>query len=168
MRKKTYQELREEFLELREQYEQIGEPKFSIQICTQVSDPPYTDIENFRPITSVGLPLKDGYIPDPVQNEDFSTLGVALVPRTNETSQICIRFIELGRKAGVHLPRKITRQLNGLSPDSLDDPLSKWLALLIDLNEFYLGNSVIARPFLNSIEAIDRCGLAEDKPYCFI
>jgi CDGSH-type Zn-finger protein len=38
---------------------------------------------------------------------------------------------------------------------------------LIVLNGNHYGNSVIVRPFLNSIEAIDRCGLTEDKPFCF-
>jgi hypothetical protein len=168
MSQETYKQLRVEFQKLREQYEQNKGPKFSIQICApghwNTADPPY-DTEKFQPITAVCLPFEDGYMPNPIQNEEVSLFGVALVPKAKKTKQACTRFVELGGTAGVHLPGQITHQLKGLSSDLLDDPLSKWLALLIVLNGNHSGNSVIVRPFLNSIEAIDRCGLTEDKPY---
>jgi CDGSH-type Zn-finger protein len=88
-------------------------------------------------------------------------------PRQRKPSKHVRVLFELGGTAGLHLPGQITHQLKGLSSDLLDDPLSKWLALLIVLNGNHSGNSVIVRPFLNSIEAIDRCGLTEDKPFCF-
>lgn len=166
MSQEIYKQLRVEFQKLREQYEQNKGPKFSIQICApshwNTADPPY-DTEKFEPVTTVCLPFEDGYMP----NEEVSLFGVALVPKAKKTKQACTRFVELGGTAGVHLPGQITHQLKGLSPDLLDDPLSKWLALLIVLNGNHSGNSVIVRPFLNSIEAIDRCGLTEDKPFCF-
>jgi CDGSH-type Zn-finger protein len=170
MSQEIYKQLREEFQKLREQYEQNKGPKFSIQICApghwNTADPPY-DTEKFEPVTTVCLPFEDGYMPNPIQNEEVSLFGVALVPKAKKTKQACTRFVELGGTAGVHLPGQITHQLKGLSSDLLDDPLSKWLALLIVLNGNHSGNSVIVRPFLNSIEAIDRCGLTEDKPFCF-
>ena len=164
MSQEIYKQLRVEFQKLREQYEQIKGPKFSIQICApshwNTADPPY-DTEQFEPVTTVCLPFEDGYMP----NEEVSLFGVALVPKAKKTKQACTRFVELGGTAGLHLPGQITLQLKGLSSDLLDDPLSKWLALLIVLNDLHSGNSVIVCPFLNSIEAIDRCGLTEDKPY---
>ena len=166
MSQEIYKQLRVEFQKLREQYEQNKGPKFYIQICApghwNTADPPY-DTEKFEPVTTVCLPFEDGYMP----NEEVSLFGVALVPKAKKTKQACTRFVELGGTAGLHLPGQITHQLKGLSPDLLDDPLSKWLALLIVLNGNHSGNSVIVRPFLNSIEAIDRCGLTEDKPFCF-
>ena len=166
MSQEIYKQLRVEFQKLREQYEQNKGPKFSIQICApshwNTADPPY-DTEQFEPVTTVCLPFEDGYMP----NEEVSLFGVALVPKAKKTKQACTRFVELGGTAGVHLPGQITHQLKGLSSDLLDDPLSKWLALLIVLNGNHSGNSVIVRPFLNSIEAIDRCVLTEDKPFCF-
>jgi hypothetical protein len=170
MSQEIYKQLRVEFQKLREQYEQNKGPKFSIQICApghwNTADPPY-DTEKFEPVTTVCLPFEDGYMPNPIQNEEVSLFGVALVPKAKKTKQACTRFVELGGTAGLHLPGQITHQLKGLSSDLLDDPLSKWLALLIVLNGNHYGNSVIVRPFLNSIEAIDRCGLTEDKPFCF-
>jgi CDGSH-type Zn-finger protein len=170
MSQEIYKQLRVEFQKLREQYEQNKGPKFSIQICApshwNTADPPY-DTEKFEPVTTVCLPFEDGYMPNPIQNEEVSLFGFALVPKAKKTKQACTRFVELGGTAGLHLPGQITHQLKGLSSDLLDDPLSKWLALLIVLNGNHSGNSVIVRPFLNSIEAIDRCGLTEDKPFCF-
>ena len=170
MSQEIYKQLRVEFQKLREQYEQNKGPKFCIQICApghwNTADPPY-DTEKFEPVTTVCLPFEDGYMPNPIQNEEVSLFGVALVPKAKKTKQACTRFVELGGTAGVHLPGQITHQLKGLSSDLLDDPLSKWLALLIVLNGNHSGNSVIVRPFLNSIEAIDRCVLTEDKPFCF-
>ena len=166
MSQEIYKQLRVEFQKLREQYEQNKGPRFCIQICApghwNTADPPY-DTEQFEPVTTVCLPFEDGYMP----NEEVSLFGVALVPKAKKTKQACTRFVELGGTAGVHLPGQITHQLKGLSSDLLDDPLSKWLALLIVLNGNHSGNSVIVRPFLNSIEAIDRCSLTEDKPFCF-
>jgi hypothetical protein len=43
MSQETYKQLRVEFQKLREQYEQIKGPKFSIQICAP--DPVSTDLE---------------------------------------------------------------------------------------------------------------------------
>ncbi len=162
MSQETYQQLRQEFQELRHQYEQSTGPRFCIKICvpgySSTAEPPY-DPKKFQPIASVSLPFEAGYVPSPVQDDQVGILGVALAPKAKATKDAVTRFIELSRTAGENLPGDITHSLKGLSSDLMDDPISKWLALLIVLNDCHRGNSVIIRPFLNSIEAIDRCKL---------
>ena len=166
MSHETYQQLRQEFQELRHQYEQSTGPRFCIKICvpgySSTAEPPY-DPEKFQPIASVSLPFEAGYVPSPVQDDEVGLLGVALAPKAKATKDAVTRFIELSRTAGENLPGDITHSLKGLSSDLMDDPISKWLALLIVLNDCHRGDSVIIRPFLNSIEAIDRCKLAGEQ-----
>ena len=110
MSQEIYKQLRVEFQKLREQYEQNKGPRFCIQICApghwNTADPPY-DTEQFEPVTTVCLPFEDGYMPNPIQNEEVSLFGVALVPKAKKTKQACTRFVELGGTAGVHLPGQI-------------------------------------------------------------
>jgi hypothetical protein len=74
MSQEIYKQLRVEFQKIREQYEQ-------------------NNTEQFEPVTTVCLPFEDGYMPNPIQNEEVSLFGVALVPKAKKTKQACTRFV---------------------------------------------------------------------------
>jgi len=127
-------------------------------------DPPY-DREAHEHLGSVHLPM-DG------TGNCFTLNGSVTARRDTRLSSIRDKFKRLANRAGTALPPTIREGLGEFCPRDTDIPGSWWYALLWCLSGEYAYNPdggyrehiILDRPHMQSVDAIQMCGLATAAP----
>ena len=126
--------------------------------------PPY-DREQFELLASVCVPLDS-------KRRGFTRFGFAVLPNDARFADLRATFNALCGEAGEAMPSGFRDRLGDYCPWHVTKPASWWVALLLHLGNIvamrrdgtYESHHLLPRPFLLSVDAIERCGLNTDQP----
>ena len=169
--KETFWELLTEF---RQAWSDYGRVYHTIRIFAPSSydsrNPP-SDRQKHHFVAQVCMPLSADEAVTPDMNNS-TLIGYAVIERQGNNQEAANRIRALFNRAGAALPFRFETAIRGLCPWYMNEPATRWLALMlidtgtavINSNGLYTGEGLITQPLKLSAQIIEAHRLNTDDP----